>query len=150
MYRRYIYITGENYKINHQQENATEARTRQEVQPRLLPPAQEGVHMRALQEDLLERQRHEETPSEKHQVPIGTREDYQRESPQAARRAESHRESQELRHAWETEQASSSIPPEQEEELSLRFSKLLAGFEKDISKLRQLSKNTSKQADTAC
>ena len=40
--------------------------------------------MRALQEDLLERQRPEETPSEKHQVPIGTREEYQREAPEAA------------------------------------------------------------------
>ena len=36
--------------------------------------------MRALQEDLLERQRPEETPSEKHQVPIGTREEYHRET----------------------------------------------------------------------
>ena len=61
-----------------------EARERQEVQPRLLPRAQAIGRLQQLQEDLFERQRAEEAPTEKHQVPIATREGYQREVPKDA------------------------------------------------------------------
>ena len=130
MYRQYIYKNGENYRRNHQIDIATEARTRQAVQPRLLPRAQEGVRMRALQEYLLERQRPEETPSEKHHVPIATREEYQREAPEAAT---SKGDSRRI----------SIYPSEQEEELTLTLSKLLA----DYVRKRQPDKfkNTSNQ-----
>ena len=90
--------------------------------------------MRALQEDLLERQRPEETPSEKHQVPIGTREEDQREAPEAAT-------------SEETADASSSIPSEQEEELSLKFSELLADSVGNKQTAPDIFKNTSSQTD---
>ena len=66
----YICIHGEHDR-NIQQGRGSEAIEgggAQQVQQRLLPRSQKGVGARALQEDLLERQRSEETPSKKPQV----------------------------------------------------------------------------------
>ena len=92
---------------------------RQEVQPRLLARAQEGVQMRALQEDLLERQRPEETTSENIKC-------------QLLHEREAREKLHKLLQARETAEASSSSGsrPEQEEELSLTFSQLLRDFGK--------------------
>ena len=66
---QYIYTWRTRRKQTAKKRQRSKIRSRQsEIQPRLLPRSQKGVGVRALQEELLEGQRSEETPSEKPQV----------------------------------------------------------------------------------